>query len=852
MDLASFHRTKLRGWARRLRQSERLEWWCFYGHYFRWPVLLILLALAGEKFTYYGLLPLRSLAMREWACAEAAHDDAIGNETGAARAIRRALLETRSNARVWRLAARISEHSHSPEATYCWQKADRLEPGLPETEFSLAESALQNGEADLAQGALAEMAVNVRTATRYRIDAGRCAQMAENEEGARAWFDSVEASQPEDSPTLFALADWHAAQADEKNLDRARAILSDLARRTTERPAALRALIDLDLKRHDLSQAEMESEALLAQPAATFTDRIRRLDIADRLGDPQLQDRLNVLLQDGEADNRAAVIDWMAAHGRARAALDWLRGHGGDLPRAPALAKARANCLAVLGAWAELRDEQRAAVWPGHEPERLAILVRADLALKQPGDAREAWNEAVAACREGSDYLGLLRDAEKFDAPDGWAEEKAQVWAALARQYPDQQWPLRALLAYELGRDDLLQVEAIYGRLAALDADDPAPAANRDLIGLLRGEESSRATADLQRLESSTPDNPIVATAAAYALYLQGRFDEALHAMGALTPDELAAPERAAYLGQFLAVAGPVDRAESCLRAARARSQLLPEERAGVDHALDLVAYRRAMAGLRPSASSEAREQSQTFLAWQAASAKPLFVMGESVALAWNGDLAGAARTLARVEPRALDPAELTIYEGAAMRLTGVSSAATRRLELAGDLAFEPALAKVHGALDAWWRWRAQPANSASTSDGLYATYRALDAIENNPFFWRDDAGRELELTRRSLLRGDSDAAVQNRLESLLRRVPGTAEMEAQIGYALALQGRVATARARLEILSPADLEEPEIAFYYGTILRACGENGRAAEYLRRAATFSPTPTSVAQSRENP
>jgi tetratricopeptide (TPR) repeat protein len=851
MDFPSVDLRSSRKRLRQLWKSEAAESLRFYAGYFRWPLLLILLGLGGEKLIYYGLLPLDGYITREIAYAEAAHEDAIGDDRAATLSIRRALLQTRDNARLWRLAARISDHAHSPEGAYCWQQADRLCPGSADTELSLAEAALANQQLDLAASALGEVAPAERETVRFQIDSGRNALADGQSEQARVCFERVEMTDPHEAKTLFALADWHTGLADPRDLARAHDLLAGLTREASERPAAWRALIRLDLKRGDISEARLTSETLLASPDAIFADRIQRLDIASRESPGAVEDRLASLLRTQDCGEMAAVLTWMTAHGRAEEALLWIRHQTEEVQDDPAIGTARAGCLTALGDWEHLRDDQRDSSWPGHEPERLTILAQACLVLKEESDARSAWNQAIEACRDTDDFVALLRATDRLAAPDGWGDEKAAVWMALARQYPDQQWPLRALLAYQLGRGDLLQVLALYTRLAAIAPDDLSLAANRDLVCLLRGTGMEKASADLQRLDERAPGNPTVATAAAYALHLQGKDNEALGAMGALTAEELQAPERAAYLGQLLAAAGPVDRAEACLNVARARPQLLAEERAGVDGAMDLVAYRRAMADLLHAPIGAARDRSIAFFSWRAASGTPLFVMGQSVALRNGGDGLEAMGTLARVDPAALDPAALTIYEGAVLDLAGGRDSA-RYLELAGDLPSETNGVKLHRALDGWWALRhLRPADSAA-ANGLFATYHALESVETGPAFWRGDWGHEVQLTRDCLRRGEAAAAVQDRLESLVRHVPSTPQIEAQIGYALFLQGRVQAARARLEILSPDELAQPEAALYYGTILQACGETGLAEDYLRRGAGYQVTGAQIAQQRPHP
>ena len=236
-----------------------------------------------------------------------------------------------------------------------------------------------------------------------------------------------------------------------------------------------------------------------------------------------------------------------------------------------------------------------------------------------------------------------------------------------------------------------------------------------------------------------------MATAAAYSLYLQGRFDEALATLGEIDPAELGAPERAAYLGQLLAAAGPVDRAEGALNMALAQPNLLAAQQAGIERALDLVAYRWAM-GDWLHGTDAARGRARDFFATRALSGKAVFLMGQSVVLA--ADPASAAAVLARIEPSGLNGAEVLLYEGAVLNLVGQKGAAAPLLELEAGMPTETTGAHWHRSVDAWWQLVDRKPFDDSLAGGLLAAYRGLEAQETNAAFWRDDAARELRLTR--------------------------------------------------------------------------------------------------------
>ncbi len=810
---------KLRAVLRRTWDSDAVAPLRFYAPYFHWPLILALVALAGEKAVYYGALPLAGVAGREWAYFQAERDFRAGRDADALYQIRQALLNTRDNPRLWRLAAQISSAIDSPEAAYCWQQVDRLAPGVPETQLALADAALQQGDAELAATALREVATERQGSCGYLIAAGRLARAESDNERADYFFTQAEALRPADGPALLALADWHLARHD---WTQARAILIGLTARPGTSLAARRKLVDLDGQRGDLAAGRVDAAQLAAQPGASFSDRVRQLDFSARPA-PLLPG----LLRCASPSEAARVLVWMTQHGRAEEALIWIRRRDESWQEQPDIGLARAGCLEALGEWEHLRDDQRDSRWPGREPARLHVLARASLALGLTDDARAAWKSAVAACSTPADFAALVEAAGVFPDAD---EARAEVWRAMSDRYPGQQWPLRSLLRYDLQSGDLVAAQNVAARLAAVLPGNAAIGATRDLLCLLRGVEVPQVEADLVVLRARQSDDPTVATAAAYSLYQQGRLGDALAAIGVLDPTELRAPERAPYLGQLLAAAGPPAQAESVLELALAQPHLLEPQRRDIERALDLATGRRVLADLLHPPNEAARARAAAFFAAQAGTGQAVSLIGASVAE--GADRARAAADLARIDPLSLDRPELVLEEGAVLALSGRTREAGPWLMLSPDLPVESTAALWHRVVEGWWQAEGAAPFDPSVTVGLLGAYRGLEAAEPDAAFWQRDESRELALTRAALLAGLAPDAVQTRLEALLHHVPATPEIEAQVGDALFLQGRVEAGRQRLEILSPAELAQPEPARYYAAILRASGETRKAHAYL--------------------
>ena len=796
----------------------------FYGLYFQWPLMLAVGALAVEKLVFYGGFPLESRVSREISYFEARHDFAAGRERAALYDVRQALIESRDDVRLWQLAARISDRLHSPEAPYCWEQADRLAPGSVATEMALARAALDRQEWEMAGAALREVPPDQQGFLDYLVAAGRLAVAEDQAARARYFFEQAEAMPARDAAALVALADWHARLGSPGDRARAQALLVELAAEPGQQLGALRRLVPLEIACGNFAGARAAEARLLAAPGATFVDRLPALDLAT--GPAQVEATLQDLLGAAALADAPAVLDWMTAHDRAEEALIWIRQQDEAWQDDAGIGGARAHCLIALGEWTHLRDDQRDSIWPGRESSRLMLLAEASRRLGQDGDARSAWKSAVAACGDLPDFTELAGAAAGF--ADG-GEARAQVWLALANRFPGQQWPLRELLRYEMARGDFVLAQELAEHLALLAPNDAPVNATRDLLCLLRGTATRQASADLAKLDGTTPDDPTVATAAAYSLYLDGRFDDALAALGALPSAELRAPQRAGYVGQLLAAAGPVDQAEAALRAAADQSGLLDPQKQAIGRALELVAYRRTISALLQTGDAAAAARARTSFLTREAADEPVDMIGAAVALL--PDRTQAADRLARIDVASLSRVELELYEGAVLALAGPASRGTPYLELANGLPVESSLAIWNRVVTVWWDVVARRAFDPAAANGLLTAYRGLENAAPPDDFWIHDQPREMRLTRAVLQGGVLAGPVQERLEALLHHVPATPEIEAQIGYALFLQGRVEAGRQRLEVLSPSERARPEPAGYYAAILQACGETKRAQAY---------------------
>ena len=600
---------------------------------------------------------------------------------------------------------------------------------------------------------------------------------------------------------------------------------------------ALRSLIQASMATGDKVQALSWSDRLIHSGYMVWSDQLQRLDL---LSDGDRDRALGELMSKGREPSKiVATVDWLIAHRAAEMALIWIREEPEEIQDDPGIGGARARCLATLGLWEHLRDIQQADFWPGHEPARLMYLSDALAHLGDEAGARSAWARAVFSCQSYGDFVGLKNQSEvrlkDLSRDSFWSDARTLILTHMVAAYPGEMDLARAFLEDAERRRDSVRVEYAWQRLASMDPGDIEAAAQWNRLSLLRGVRIFEAIRAITQLRRDNPGNASVLTAAAFALYRQGRFREAEEALGELNEDGMKVPERAVYIGSILAVIGPAERANSYLAVALREPELLPEERALAAKSQMLLAYRARMdevLGLasRLDSPKPRVESDGDFSA-------PFFAVMRSVEIlskAGSGD-ANAARMLTQVKVTRLDVAEEQAYLGAVLYLAGKIDEARPYLALDADLPEETASALSHRALDAWWLWYGQTADRPLAAFGLFAVYSRLEETEMDPGFWQQDADRELKLIRSCLLRGEAVEAASEQLTALLRHLPFSSRTEALSALVAFRHGQFRTAQRCLEELPAQDLKCPENALYYAAVLKASGRKVEAVPYFRLA-----------------
>ncbi len=586
-----------------VRKRQWLPRWLWFGRFHKWVVLSLILAALGAVGWRYALGP----AYRKWQAgrmmtqAQAAF--ARGEPTAAALALQKALLYRPYDPAVWRRVAAELERIGAGQALEAWRRAVTLDPHNLAGRLSLARVALEAANLPLAREALLGVSAADQTSVEFHRVAANWARSTGAADEALAHLDAILAKDAQDAQAQFDRAEILLLAGDATARAAGKAKLIELLRRADHSPQkntvalfAGRALYIDTMRRKAPVEALEYARLLAAAPSATFSDRMLEMDAALAAGNEALAvERLAALQKEAAPDGASLyeLTQWMLQRGRANDALKWLRSLSFNsetpakdravgkkkLPQANAWhalhEAAQADCLTLLGRWAELRTLLEPTRWPVQEPLRLVLLARAYRELDDKSRAAGAWRQAleIAGSRIGA-MQSLTRTLQTW----GWENELEAVLLQAVERFPDQLPVYAQLELLYLRQRDTQALRRILNRHVDAEPGNSGVHANRAMMELLSGADPAPIARALEAFAAKNGFEPRTLTAYAFAKYRQGFPSDAALLLEQL-PDALRRePARALYYGLALQKSGQTRTARNYLQLAQ-KAELLPEER---------------------------------------------------------------------------------------------------------------------------------------------------------------------------------------------------------------------------------------------------------------------------------
>jgi predicted Zn-dependent protease len=476
-----------------------------------------------------------------------------------------------------RVMADTAELGGRREALSWRERVVALEPKVAGNHVALAATALRFGQLDLARKVLDAVKPDGRGTVKYHQLAGAIAVAEKNPTMAETEFAAALQLEPNNRQLALNLATVRLASSDLTSNEKARAELAQLAENSAQRLESLRALTSDALAHNSPVSAEKWAAQLKGEKGATLADLLLYLEATQKIGagEAALREAESHAIQSPAA--AAALITWMNRHGMAQSALAWGLALPKGIISAQPVPLAIAEAYSFLQNWTALQAWVDGKDWGGEEFLRLAVLSHA-LHHLTPSDrssmeSQTAWNAALKATKSRPDQLAAIALlAEGWD----YADDAAEAWWLIANGNENAKEALAALQRLYKSKQNSHGLLRVAKRALELNPGDLIAANNCASLGLLlTGDSSARRLA--ARLHRENPANAVFSATYAFALFTEGKTNDALQAMETLKEVQLRHPSVAAYYFVMLVENGSMERAHLFLSAAN-KAQLLPEE----------------------------------------------------------------------------------------------------------------------------------------------------------------------------------------------------------------------------------------------------------------------------------
>ena len=494
---------------------------------------------------------------------------------------RRALDVNPADVEATRLMAKSVEAIGAPGAEQWRNRLDSIIPGDSENVLAWAKDALKQGDLTTAERVLTTLKPAAQASPVYHdLSASIAIGRRDRAKAETHWEEAVRLDPKEERYELsLAVVRMESAKADVRAA--AADTLRVMAGRTPKSMGALRALIADSMTVRDFKSAKEFADTLTADPRAMFSDKLMRLSVLRTSNDPLAPSYLTEL-RDASISKVAdltQLLVWMNAQNLAIMVEEWTPTLPADLVSKPPVCVVLAESSIKASRWPQLRALVEKGNWGEADYLRRAFLARALERLGDPEAGAAEWKEAVAASSSGSDAVVRLSALAKACKEWGWKEREEEVMWKMSGYYGCPRWALDALWEKALQRGDSAQLVVISRILAKANSKDIGLRNNYIFLSLLTRTEEGNPLQAAEELYTEHPNQPIITSTYALALYQKGMPDKAVAVMSALKPAELQEPQVALYYGIFLTAAGHAAKAEQYLRMG-ADWPLMAEEKA--------------------------------------------------------------------------------------------------------------------------------------------------------------------------------------------------------------------------------------------------------------------------------
>ena len=469
----------------------------------------------------------------------------------------------------------------SPEAEPWRARLGALQPGDAENALARADAALKNGRVEEAGRFVDSLAPGDRKSAAFHAIAAKIAMQKQDTASAESHWMEAARLEPGESRHRLSLAGLHLESADSGVRE---AAFNELQAMRAKPPAsleALRLLLAHALKTREATMAQEMADALVADPRSTFNDKLTRLAVLLAIHDPRSGAYLLELrdMAVREPATFSVLLSWMNNNDLPMMVAEWVPVLPPDLVSKPPVCLAVAEAYSKAADWEKLRKLTETTTWAESDYLRRVFLVRALEHLGEEDEAAQEWTQAVAASRLSPQSLERLA---KIAATWKWDRRAEEILWMLAAGPQCPRWAADSLWKICLERGETARLHKLSAIIAKWDPKGIATRNNYAFLSLLIRSDEGNPHQVAEALHREHPEDVRLASTYGLSLYQQGKAEDAVAVMSALSPEELRRPQVALYYAVFLIGAGHADRAEEYVKLA-AGSPMLPEEKALLD-----------------------------------------------------------------------------------------------------------------------------------------------------------------------------------------------------------------------------------------------------------------------------
>jgi thioredoxin-like negative regulator of GroEL len=483
--------------------------------------------------------------------------------------------------------ANLAEAGHSEGALRWRERALELTPNSLDDRLALAQTAIFSHAYDEASNTLAGVDATGRKTAPYFNVAGELALAVNRPDEAQSDFAEAARLDPSNPAPQLSLAVVELHRTNELDRSEARIALKRISLNSTNlllRAQAKRELIMDALRFKDYNTAVPLSAELAQATNAPFSDRLLWLESLKLSKNASYSSALAGCESEAASTpgKLGQLTQWLMEQNLHDQALAWLRSLPLQMQTNQPAAFLIAQCQMRSGDWSSLQKTASKQAWGNMEFTRHAYVARALREQGLDGASKAEWDVAMKAA---NGQLQPLKALFEMTSAWKWPNEGQQVLWAVVNSYPKEQWAGNELAGqlYASGATrPLMQLFTIqYNRNQA----NLSVGNNLAVTALLLRANEAHPYDLARQVYQKVPTNGNYACTYAFALYLQGKKDEALKIMQGIDAKSLENNSTAGYYGLILNSVGERSKAGPYLRRSTT-GPLLPEERTLFQQAL--------------------------------------------------------------------------------------------------------------------------------------------------------------------------------------------------------------------------------------------------------------------------